>query len=280
MTNKYQPFEKSHTLTLRSKLIFFRHSTFFRVITLSVIFLYALLLALKSHHDAPWFEAVDRFITVCFLCEIAFKLLTENKTLDFFKDPWNVFDFIIVSLSIIPIAFLSSIAIVRLLRVFRFLRLIGNNYNIRKILTALEGSVPAIANIVLLMGVVFYVYAIFGTQFFGDLESGLWENFSVSMLTLFRVLTFEGWADVMYEAMEVSSYAWIYFVSFIFINAFVMFNLFVAVIIDEISKIKSNNINDLLKSKPESDLELIQKELIKMNTKLAQLEAKVNKNDF
>ncbi len=79
---------------------------------------------------------------------------------------------------------------------------------------------------------------------FVDLPSGLWKDFLVSMLTLFRVLTFEDWTDVMYEAMEVYPWAWIYFVSFVIIAAFVFFNLFVAVIIGEMQKLQEADMKE------------------------------------
>ena len=110
------------------------------------------------------------------------------------------------------------------------------------------------------MFVIFYIYAILGTQFFGSFESGLWENVSISLLTLFRILTFEDWTDVMYEAMDVYPMAWIFFVSFVIINAFVFFNLFVAVIIDEMSKINSNDIKNSLENE-EEELGLILREI-------------------
>ena len=82
--------------------------------------------------------------------------------------------------------------------------------------------------------------------YFKDLPSGLWSDFLVSMLTLFRVLTFEDWTDVMYEAMEVYPSAWLYFVSFIIIAAFVFFNLFVAVIIGEMQKLQDEELKDYI----------------------------------
>lgn len=105
-------------------------------------------------------------------------------------------------------------------------------------------AIPSIIDIVILMFIIFYIYAIVGNFYFSDLPSGLWKDFLVSMLTLFRVLTFEDWTDVMYEAMEVYPWAWIYFVSFVIIAAFVFFNLFVAVIIGEMQKIQESDFHD------------------------------------
>ncbi len=105
-------------------------------------------------------------------------------------------------------------------------------------------AIPSIIDIVILMFIIFYIYAIVGNFFFAELSSGLWTDFLVSMLTLFRVLTFEDWTDVMYEAMEVYPWAWAYFVSFVVIAAFVFFNLFVAVIIGEMQKLNEADIKE------------------------------------
>ena len=126
------------------------------------------------------------------------------------------------------------------MRIFRVLRLLNARPELKKIIDMLIGAIPAIVDIVILMFIIFYIYAIVGNFFFEELKSGLWKDFLTAMLTLFRVLTFEDWTDVMYEAMEVHPWAWVYFVSFVIIAAFVFFNLFVAVIIAKISPISTD----------------------------------------
>jgi voltage-gated sodium channel len=258
----------------------FRHSKFFSNITTFIIIFYSLTLGLKTHFQDSnilfIFSVLDIAITIYFAIEIALKLYVEKNTMHFFKDKWNLFDFIVVSISLIPLSAFESIAIVRLLRIFRVLRLITVNENIKKILIALEGAIPAIGNIVILMFIVFYIYAVMGNQFFASLPSGLWSDFSISMLTLFRILTFEDWTDVMYEAMEVYPFSWIFFVSFIIINAFVIFNLFVAVIVDEISKIKDSDIKTTLENENTESIMILQ-ELTNIKNQLTQLQKEVQK---
>jgi len=105
-------------------------------------------------------------------------------------------------------------------------------------------AIPSIVDIVILLFIIFYIYAIMGSFIFADMPSGLWDNFLIAMLTLFRVFTFEDWTDVMYETMEVYPWSWVYFVSFIIIAAFVFFNLFVAVIIGEMQKMQDKQMQD------------------------------------
>ncbi len=281
MQNSEYIFQKHNLLSMKSRLTMFRHSRLFSNTTTFIIIFYSIILSLKTHFDDNLilyiFSILDTMVTIYFTMEIIIKLYVERNKLDFFRDGWNLFDFIIVMFSLIPLDMFESAAIARLLRIFRVLRLIAVNDNIKKILMALEGAIPAIMNIVVLMFIVFYVYAILGNQFFGNLESGLWNNFSISMLTLFRILTFEDWTDVMYEAMDINGYSWIYFISFIIINAFVIFNLFIAVIVDEISKIKDNDIQHALENE-DFDKMVITKELSEIKQMLKELQ-KEDKNN-
>ena len=168
----------------------------------------------------------------------------EKKFMNFFKSGWNIFDFVIVTITLIPLDNSSVAAIARLLRIFRVLRLITSRPELKKIIDMLLGAIPSIVDIVILMFIIFYIYAIIGNFLFESVPSGLWKDFLVSMLTLFRILTFEDWTDVMYEGMELYSWSWIYFVSFVIIAAFVFFNLFIAVIIGEMEKINNKDIED------------------------------------
>ena len=190
-----------------------------------------------THYDF-FLKFADYFVTVYFVFELTIKMVAEKKFVNFFKSGWNLFDFIIVFITLLPLESSNYAAIARLMRVFRILRLFTARPELKAIIDMLIKAIPAIIDIVILMFIIFYIYAIIGNFFFEELPSGLWENFLVSMLTLFRVLTFEDWTDVMYEAMEVYPWAWTYFVSFIIIAAFVFFNLFVAVIIGEMQKLQ------------------------------------------
>jgi len=225
------------------KIKHIRDSRWFSNLTTSIIIFYAMVLGFDTLEEAsrPYGNILyvfDTFVTIYFVIELAIKMSAEDKFLDFFKSGWNVFDFIIVFITIIPLENSSFAAIARLMRVFRILRLFTARPELKSIIDMLVKAIPSIIDIVILMFIIFYIYAIIGSFIFSNLPSGLWNNFLTSMLTLFRILTFEDWTDVMYEAMEVYPWAWAYFVSFIIIAAFVFFNLFVAVIIGEMQKMQ------------------------------------------
>ncbi|RXK13944.1 ion transporter [Halarcobacter mediterraneus] len=226
-----------------------RDAKWFSNLTTFIILAYASVLGFKTIDEvetnyAIFLQLADIFVTIYFIFEIAIKMVAEKKFINFFKSGWNVFDFTIVVITLLPLEQSGFAAIARMLRVFRVLRLFTARPELKAIIDMLIKAIPSIIDIVILMFIIFYIYAIIGNFYFQELPSGLWKDFLVSMLTLFRVLTFEDWTDVMYEAMEVYPLAWIYFVSFVIIAAFVFFNLFVAVIIGEMQKIQESDFHD------------------------------------
>lgn len=120
----------------------------------------------------------------------------------------------------------------RLVRIFRVLRLITYVPQLRIIIDTLGRAIPRIGYVALLMFILFYMYGTLGNMFFGKINPVLWGDVSISMLTLFRILSLEDWTDVMYESMEVYPLSWIYYLSFIFLVAFVFLNIMVAIVID------------------------------------------------
>ncbi len=174
----------------------------------------------------------DFMISVIFCVEIAIRILAEKRVPDFFRSRWNIFDFTIVAVSVIPIADTQVVWVARLVRIFRVLRLIAYVPQLRIIIDTLLKAIPRIGYVVLLMFILFYMYGTLGNMFFREINPFLWGDVSISMLTLFRVLSLEDWTDIMYESMEVYPMSWIYYLSFIIIVSFVFLNIMVAIVID------------------------------------------------
>ena len=264
-------------MTFKRKLTRLREARWFSNLTTAIIIIYASALGLKSLMDVESgymtiMAVLDYTVTIYFLIEILIKMYAEERFLDFFKDKWNLFDFIIVSITLIPLENSSMAAVARLLRVFRILRLITVRPGLKKIIDMLVGAIPSIIDIVILMFIIFYIYAILGNFLFADLPSGLWDDFLISMLTLFRILTFEGWTEVMYEAMELYSWSWVYFISFIIIAAFVFFNLFIAVIIGEMEKLRDED--DHEHDEEMEKLDIVLKEIQSLRAEVKALKSK------
>ncbi|RXK07492.1 ion transporter [Halarcobacter ebronensis] len=265
-------------VTLIQKIEQIRDSRWFSNLTTFIIIAYASVLGFKTLGEVEqnytlFLKLADYFVTIYFIFEIAIKMVAEKRFLNFFKSGWNVFDFTIVVVTLLPLEQSGFAAVARVLRVFRVLRLFTARPELKAIIDMLIKAIPSIIDIVILMFIIFYIYAIVGNFYFHELPSGLWKDFLISMLTLFRVLTFEDWTDVMYEAMEVYPWAWIYFVSFVIIAAFVFFNLFVAVIIGEMQKIQESDFHNEI-HEDSKKLDLLLEEIKDLKQEVKELKIK------
>jgi voltage-gated sodium channel len=174
---------------------------------------------------------MDMGITVFFLVELCIRFIAAPSTRGFFSKGWNLFDLVIVIGSLLPVGG-STVLLARLLRIFRVLRLVSLVPELRGLVNALFKAIPKMSYIALLMFVIFYIYAAMGSVFFAHINEKLWGDVSISMLTLFRVATFEDWTDVMYEAMEFYPLSWIFFITFIFLTAFIFLNMMVGAVLE------------------------------------------------
>mgnify|MGYP000092065540 CR=1 FL=1 len=226
--------------TAIARLDAIRSHKIFEYLVIAVIIISALAIGANTHDIPPSvisiLEALNVFITVFFAIEIAIRMLVTPRFKDFFKSGWNVFDTIIVAGSLIPIDDNEMVLLARLLRIFRVMRLISFIPELRMLVGALLKAIPRMGYIVLLMFVIFYMYAAVGSMFFNTINPVLWGDISISMLTLFRIVTFEDWTDIMYETMVVYGLSWIYYLSFIFLAGFVFLNMMIGVVIDVFSK--------------------------------------------
>ena len=219
-----------------------RNSKFFNTLVISVIIASALYAGVSSYNEiipADYFfllQVFDYSITVFFTIEILIRIFAERSLINFFKDGWNVFDFLIVSISLIPIGGAESIFVARLLRIVRILRIITVVPAFRHIIDSLIKTIPRVGFIALLMFIFIYIWGAIGTLFFDEINPERWGNIGVAMLTLVQVATYDDWAAVMRELIVVYPAAWIYFVSFIIINAVVLLNMVIGVIVDVMTK--------------------------------------------
>ncbi len=218
-------------------------SKLFQGIIIAVILLSALLIGAKTHNLSANAVAVlallDLGVTVFFVIEIVIRYLACPNKKKFFHSGWNIFDSVIVIGSLIP-AGGSGVLLARLLRIFRVLRLVSMVPELRLLINALLKAIPRMGYIALLMFVIFYIYAAMGSMFFHQINEVLWGDVSISMLTLFRVATFEDWTDVMYETMAVHPLSWMYYLSFIFLTAFIFLNMMVGTVLEVMAQEHEN----------------------------------------
>jgi len=218
-------------------------SKVFQGLVIAVILLSALLIGAKTHNlsanTVMVLALLDLGVTVFFVVEIVIRFLADPNKKRFFHSGWNIFDTIIVIGSLIPTGG-SGMLLARLLRVFRVLRLVSMVPELRLLINALLKAIPRMGYIALLMFVIFYIYAAVGSMFFHQINEVLWGDVSISMLTLFRVATFEDWTDVMYETMTVHPLSWIYYLSFIFLTAFIFLNMMVGTVLEVMAQEHEN----------------------------------------
>ncbi|PID42034.1 MAG: ion transporter [Proteobacteria bacterium] len=175
---------------------------------------------------------LDLFITLFFLVEIIIRFIAEPKKKDFFKSGWNIFDTLVVLVSLIPVSDTEMALLARLVRVFRVLRMVSIIPELRILINSLLKAMPQLGYVMLLMFIIFYIYAAVGSFMFEQINPGLWGNIAISMLTLFRVMTFEDWTDIQYETMEVYPMSWIFYLTFIFFTAFAFLNMVIGIVVN------------------------------------------------
>lgn len=180
-------------------------------------------------------EIADRVVLYLFTVELALRLIASTPTLAFFRSGWNIFDLLIVGAGYLPSSKFFTVA--RLFRIIRVMRAITVIPNLQRVVAALLLSLPSLGHIAALLALLIYVYAAIGTSLFGAIAPQFFGSLHQSVLTLFAVITLEGWVGVMDEVLPRMPAAWIYFVTFILLGTFVALNFFVGVIVNNLQSV-------------------------------------------
>jgi len=215
----------------------------FQNFMLGVILLTAVIIGLETSDTlaeryGPVFELLDVVIQTVFVLEIAIRLLAHWPRLgQFFRDGWNVFDAAVVAASLLPQA--GTFAMVaRLGRLLRVTRLVSVFPELRLIVSTMLRSIPSMGHILMMLGLLLYVYGVLGFYLFREQDPAHWGNLGTALLTLFQMLTLEGWVEVQAAVLDDFPFAWVYFASFVFIAVFVVVNLFIAVVLNNLESAK------------------------------------------
>ena len=223
---------------------------FFDIFIIALILINAVVLGLETSTGivaeyGEWLLLSSDVILGLFIVEALLKMLAVAPRISlYFKDGWNLFDFSVIVLSLLPAT--GELAMVaRLARLLRVMRLISTIPELRLIVSTLIRSLPGMSHVIMLMGVIFYMYAVAGYHLFSEHDPQHWGTLGISLLSLFRVVTLEDWTDLMYTAMEMSSYSWMYFVSFVVMGTFVIINLFIAVVLNNLDEAKQEQLKEL-----------------------------------
>ncbi|WP_134701614.1 ion transporter [Ammoniphilus sp. YIM 78166] len=244
------------------------HRSFTKVVMI-LILLNALLVGLETYPVLyePYsglFHVADRILLWLFTIEIVLRLWAADKISSFLKDNWNIFDLIVI-LSGHFFVGAQFITVLRILRILRVLRAVSVIPSLRKMVNALLLTIPAMGNIGLLLSIFFYIYSVIGTFLFADAAPEYFGTLHASLLTLFQVVTLESWASgVMRPILAIVPWSWLYFVTFILLGTFVIFNLFVGVIVTNIDKANEEDA-------PPSEVKELEKQIAELKEVLLQI---------
>jgi voltage-gated sodium channel len=219
---------------LRQRLGDWIESQRIQYLIIAIILANAVVLGLETSERVmaawgPWLQGLDQIMLAIFVAEIGLKLYARG--LGFFRNAWNVFDFIVVGIALVPAS--GPFAVLRALRVLRVLRLVSVMPRLRFVVEALLAAIPGIAAIAGLMAIIYYVFAVIATKLFGPSFPDWFGTLGESLYSLFQVMTLESWSmGIVRPVMEVYPWAWAFFVPFILVATFTMLNLFIAIIVN------------------------------------------------
>ena len=216
----------------RTALQRFVETPIFQSVVLALIIVNAVILGAETFagvkaQAGPWLTVADRIIVYAFLIEIGLRVIAWRAA--YFRNGWNVFDFLIVAVSIG--AATSGLAALRAFRVLRVLRVITVIPRMRVVVSALLDSIPGIASVGVVLALIVYVFAVIAATLYGPDHPDLFGDVFQAMYTLFQVMTLEGWPDIASQVAQTHSRSWIFFLTFVLIATFTMLNLFVAIVV-------------------------------------------------
>lgn len=215
----------------------------FRAVALAAIVANALLMGLETSPElrsrlGAELGALHLAFQAWFVSEIGLRLAAcGRRPLAFFRDGWNTFDFAVVALSLLPESG-GAAAVARLARLLRATRLVSSLPGLRLLVATMLRSVASMGNVMLLLGLILYVYAILGVNLFGRVDPAHWGSLGAALLTLFQVLTLEGWVELQRTGLAATPWAWLFYTSFVVVAVFVVVNLFIAVVISNLEAAK------------------------------------------
>ena len=199
-----------------------------------VIMFNAVLLGMETsptimEQAGPLIKTLDVMCLGIFIVEIAMKLVAQGRR--FFSNGWNLFDFIIVGIALVPSA--QGLSVLRALRILRVLRVISVAPRLRRVVEGFITALPGMASVFLLMTIIFYIGAVIATKLFSQSFPAWFGDLGLSAYTLFQIMTLESWSmGIVRPVMEVYPYAWLFFVPFIMITTFAVVNLLVGLIVN------------------------------------------------
>lgn len=210
---------------------------------------------------------IDQVLLGVFVVELCAKMIVYRAA--FFRDPWRIFDFLVVGISLLPAS--GPLSILRALRVLRVLRLVSIIPSMRRVVGGLFLALPSMGSIFLLLMLVFYVFAVMATKLYGADFPVYFGNIAASAFTLFQVMTLEGWAaEIVRPVMDKHPQAWLFFLPFILATSFTVLNLFIGIIVSAMQTEHEAEVHNVQADMEEDQAEIL-RELREIRHELAEL---------
>jgi voltage-gated sodium channel len=236
---------ESQSLNSRERVALFLDQAWVRNGIIAVIVFNAIILGLETSFTVmaaagPLILALDAACLAIFVIEIALKLYAFR--LSFFRSGWNVFDFVIVGISLVPGA--QTFTVLRALRILRLLRVVSVSPSLRRVVEGFVRALPGMGSVFLLMGMIFYIGAVMATKLFQQSFPDWFGDLGNSAYSLFQIMTLESWSmGIVRPVMEVYPYAWAFFVPFIMVTTFAVVNLLVGLIVNSMQDAHAEETN-------------------------------------
>jgi voltage-gated sodium channel len=222
-------------------------SSSFQSFIIGVIILNGIILGVETSRNLSettqmLLHGADLVCLAIFVIEIVMKLIVYRW--QFFKKGWNLFDFAIVAVALIPSS--GGLSILRAFRIFRVLRLITAIASFRRVVSGMLLAIPGVGSVAGLLVLVFYIAGVLSTSLFGDTFPQWFGSLGGSMYSLFQIMTLESWSmGIVRPVMEVHPYAWVFFIPFITITTFTVLNLFIGIVVDAMATVKESEKDEL-----------------------------------
>jgi len=263
---------------LRSKVARLVFAPVFQRVVIGLILLNAVTLGLETSPSVmavagDALQALDALLLYLFTAELLLRIYAFRDR--FFRDPWGIFDFVVVAIAWMPAS--GPLSVLRALRVLRVLRLVSVVPSLRNVVEAMLGALPGMGSIMLLMALIFYVFAVMATKLFGSDMDEQFGSLGASLFTLFQLMTLDDWANIVKPAMELQPYALVFFMPFIVVSTFVVLNLFIGVIVESIQTLRDDRGADKIvaeeaaKSAERADLRALVQEVRGLRAEVAAL---------
>jgi len=259
---------------MRDKVLTLTSSRPWETFILTVIVINAITLGVETSQTimagpaGTVLKLFDGIVLAIFVVEIMLRIYANR--LRFFRDPWSLFDFTIVAISLLPAS--GPLQVLRALRILRALRLLSMIPSLRRVIGGLVAALPGMGSIIVLMALVFYIFAVIATKLYAETFPEFFGSLGASIYSLFQIMTLESWSmGIVRPVMEVHPQAWLFFVPFILSTAFTVLNLFIGIIVSAMQKEHEQELLEENRQAREPEMQQILAELKALRTEIAAL---------